>query len=1326
MKPIAGRRPSIVMTGTFVLMCGVLAVPASAQRAKDGQDPLDKLVFAKPELRVSRTLTDAERLPEGVWNRDAIGRFRADNGSAWRVLVDERTGRVSLLDGGAIPFIPGPANKLQWRELGADCESPSCLPLARLESLAREFLERHQQVIKVNPAELVLDPLGSVPVGNSIYHLRFQWTHGKLPVEGASVFFTVNNGNLIQLGVQSIGDIELSPSPTISAEQAWKTLWAYVGGRTERDEMLSHGALAIMPITPKGLDPDALKLPFGKAISYVLVHKLAFRRAGVLGTWEALVDAHTGDLLRFRDSNVYGQVKGGVYKTDVPQTEVSTAFPFADYGSGYADAAGAFPGTTGTSTMAGPTSGAPGGVAISDVCGAISRSASGTGLIDFGTSAGTDCTSPGFGGAGNTHAARTQYWNVTAIKMKANSYLPSNTWLQGQLTDNVNINQHCNAYWSSWSQDVNFFESGNYTPPGSSTTYTCANTGELPGVSLHEWGHGMDEHDGSGVGTDNVPLEARADWTALLQTHQSCTGSGFYQNIAPLPSYGTNCDGTGNACTACTGVRDADYAQHATPTPWTPQNKGTVWGTAHCSGGSYFGPCGWEDHCESGVATQALWDFVNRDLVAAPTSLDSVSAWQLADRLFYSGMPSSTDMYTCTGGATKVSDGCSAGSLYAVMRSIDDDGDGTANGTPHAAAIFAALNRHGIACGTASDPGNQNHTSCPALTTPTLTATASSHQITLSWTSAGAAATRYFVLRNETGCGAGFARIATVTAPTLTYTDSMVAHGQTYYYRIQAATASDSCVSGMSNCATASASLAADKDLYVSDWNSSSTLYDNGTEPSAGPNWAYSGDVWNRSSNSAGTPNANNWYPTDAVQAGLGALGNNYAFARVRRNASGSAASVTAHFFISPFGTGSNFADAGAAADPILSFAAGDVEQVSSGYLWHQDATASTHACLAVQIASTDDPYKSPSLLGRTPGPDDYLVSDDNNKAQRNLGVSNNTFHFAGIAYALIHNPALFPRDVVLRFDSPAASRLRGTKIEVVGGRTMDFRAGGTLTLEHMQPGENRWIAIRHAVPQGVPAPIHVVELGNGGAMSGFTVLAQPVQLSLAIRDNLRNHVHVFNRLAAVLGETTNAAGAQAAGELLKRKLVTASQYSAFLTQQKEAMASTVGSLVGKEPTANAFGGLAKDAIAEAIARNESERAASEHALLLNRLDALITMLQKAKGDPADILQMVRWQEALYRSRPALRQLTCAARVVQLSEAFIEDYGRDGNKRYDALLAELAQCFHDTAHAFGSDGKAIEDAATAVGNGMRSLATLEKAHREYLLAVQAAAGPIRD
>jgi hypothetical protein len=42
---------------------------------------------------------------------------------------------------------------------------------------------------------------------------------------------------------------------------------------------------------------------------------------------------------------------------------------------------------------------------------------------------------------------------------------------------------------------------------------------------------------------------------------------------------------------------------------------------------------------------------------------------------------------------------------------------------------------------------------------------------------------------------------------------------------------------------------------------------------------------------------------------------------------------------------------------------------------------------------------------------------------------------------------------------------------------------------------------------------------------------------------------------------------------------------------------------------------------------------------LLNKLDAFETMLQKAEGDPADILQMARWQKQLYLSKPQLQNL---------------------------------------------------------------------------------------
>ncbi len=608
-----GRKGPFTQGVTLGLVLAVLAPPALAQVVKKGRSPLDKLTMVKRELRLSQTLTDAEAIKEPLAYGADIKRFRSEYGSSWRFLIDERTGRANLVEGGAIPFIPGPANKLRWQDFGTDCDRPSCIPRAKMESLAREFLVRNRVALQVNPDELVLDPVGTVPVGNSVYFVRFQWAHGGVPVEGGSVFLAINNGNLIQVGVTNIGGIKLDSKPTVSIETAWEVLKSYVGGMNERDEVLNRGALAIIPITPQGLDPDALKVPFGKMIGYVLVYKLTFRRQGVPGTWEALVNAHTGELVRFIDTNVYGHIQGGVYKTDAPQTEVTMPFPKADYGAGiYANASGDFPGVSGTSTMAGLNTGGAGvsgGVRITDTCGAISLAGNAIGLIDFGNQAGigTDCTTPGVGGAGNTHAARTQDWNVTEIKMKAITYLPTNTWLQGQLQDIVNINQACNAYWSPSSLNLNFFRTGT-VPSGyfGPFTQTCGNTGELPGVSLHEWGHGMDSNDGSGTGTDNVPIESRADWTAILQTHQSCTGAGFATNRSPLPAYGLNCPGYGNACTGCTGIRDANFASHSTPTAWTPQNKGTVWAPgSQCTSGAYFGPCGWEDHCESGIATQA-------------------------------------------------------------------------------------------------------------------------------------------------------------------------------------------------------------------------------------------------------------------------------------------------------------------------------------------------------------------------------------------------------------------------------------------------------------------------------------------------------------------------------------------------------------------------------------------------------------------------------------------------------------------------------------------------------------------------------------------------
>jgi hypothetical protein len=196
-----GRTHRIMQAVMLGVICATPALPVLAQIVKRGETELDKLVMSSRELRVSQTLIYADALKKPPGYANAIDAFRSEYGRSWRFLIDERVGRPNLVEGGAIPFIPGPANKLQWKDFGADCDRPSCVPRAKIETQARDFLTRNRAAFQINPEQLVLDPVGTVPVGNSVYFVRFQWVYGGLPVEGGSVFLAINNGNLIQVGI---------------------------------------------------------------------------------------------------------------------------------------------------------------------------------------------------------------------------------------------------------------------------------------------------------------------------------------------------------------------------------------------------------------------------------------------------------------------------------------------------------------------------------------------------------------------------------------------------------------------------------------------------------------------------------------------------------------------------------------------------------------------------------------------------------------------------------------------------------------------------------------------------------------------------------------------------------------------------------------------------------------------------------------------------------------------------------------------------------------------------------------------------------------------
>jgi hypothetical protein len=109
-------------------MLAALPAPLMAQRVKEPLSGLDLMVFQKPELRVVETPTDVEALRDRVPSMRPYDVFRAENGMIWKITLDERRGVPTLVDGGAIPFIPGAANSLSWDGFtagygGSDCPS---------------------------------------------------------------------------------------------------------------------------------------------------------------------------------------------------------------------------------------------------------------------------------------------------------------------------------------------------------------------------------------------------------------------------------------------------------------------------------------------------------------------------------------------------------------------------------------------------------------------------------------------------------------------------------------------------------------------------------------------------------------------------------------------------------------------------------------------------------------------------------------------------------------------------------------------------------------------------------------------------------------------------------------------------------------------------------------------------------------------------------------------------------------------------------------------------------------------------------------------------
>lgn len=781
-----GRRSQKILKtifiGLLVLFVGVNLSMAFKQREK--KSAYEQKEFRADELYISQTNIAIGDIVSQLPNGQRWMQFLSSNSSNY-AYIDPRSARPSSIIS-TIPIIEGSGsgNSIALDEIslrvGYEVKE---VTEQEIGILVMDFLRAVADLLRIN-----LDEIGEIRIGHPVDYLWQIFITRQVkgvPVRDANIVLVINHGNLVLWGLEKWGDIDVDIKADVSDEGAFQVVSGFVDGISYKDEIIEKMHLELIPITPITWTGAV-----GTGYSYKLVWVMKFRKSGYANTWEAIVDAKDGWMLSFQDINQYVMKKivGAIYPVSndeccpegcaipgSPMAYTNTGFPAPN---DYTTINGLYDYTSGTvsTTLAGRY------VTIGDNCGSPSGSST-TGDLDLGGTNGQhDCTLSTE--SNTTFSARSGETEVTAINRTARGWV-NYTWLDTAIPANMNIASTCNAYYDSTS--INFYRSGG----------GCRNTGEIAAVFDHEWGHAIDDNDTNG--TLSNPGEVIADIVASIRLHNSCIGRGFFWTwdvgcgqwvcLTNPSSTGFNCDGYGDCCFDCTGIRDSDYAKHNSGQPHTPIN----FICPNCSGGS--GPCGREVHCENAPGAESAWDLAARDLQAAPFNFGKQTAFQIAERIVYIGSGTVTNWYACdcTG---NTSDGCAATAGYMAWITADDDNGNISDGTPHMTAIYNAFNRHGIACATPT-PTNSGCSGAPTAA-PVLTGTATSNGAQLSWTSVPGAS-QYYVFKNigTMGCDFGKVRIATVSGTT--YTDEAL-NCVGNHYIVQPVGSNSACLGPASNC----------------------------------------------------------------------------------------------------------------------------------------------------------------------------------------------------------------------------------------------------------------------------------------------------------------------------------------------------------------------------------------------------------------------------------------------------------------------------------------------------------------------------------------------
>ncbi|HVV81603.1 MAG TPA: myxococcus cysteine-rich repeat containing protein [Kofleriaceae bacterium] len=585
----------------FTLPALLFAADASATRQPDYLDERPVEPAAGARGRATRTTSwDAPRAQVKQWQA-----FVAAHGS-WRALWDVDSGVPLRIWGEGIPAP------------GANADA------ARAEAAARAMLA--EQLPLLAPGASVDDfRLVSNVVHGDGGHLRtvgFVQTYRGLRVLGGQVSFLFERDRLIILGSEAAPRVDAAiPSVPVTAADALGRAQAWIASAYgAQPTFLADGGVAVLPLYRASGDTSRLEFHAVR----ILTLDLADPRA----RWDVYVDAATGAPIARHQTLMFGA--GTVrFNTPLRYPRAMREDDPAPLLSLMVNGGAATTGEDGSITWSGS---AP-ATLQNNVTGTRVKVTNGN---NGGGAAASNTMQLADGGSAVWNASDQPTIDsqvvafVHANRIKAISkadLAPELRWLDDQLQVNVNENGSCNAY--STGDDIHFF----------SGSGQCENTGRIPDVIYHEFGHSLHAHsiiDGAGA-FDTSMSEGVSDYLAATTVNDSGMGRGFFlANAEPL----RDLDPVGSEARWPEDIDDQD-----------PHMTGLIIGGA-------------------------LWD-LRKEMIAAYGPVDGKHK---ADLAYYATLQRAADIP----------------STYPEVLAEDDDNGNLADGTPNKCAIDRAFGPHGL------------------------------------------------------------------------------------------------------------------------------------------------------------------------------------------------------------------------------------------------------------------------------------------------------------------------------------------------------------------------------------------------------------------------------------------------------------------------------------------------------------------------------------------------------------------------------------------------------------------------------------------------------